>query len=250
MGTEFELSVVLPDVLDIDDPRIETIIENWEGIVDRHGGDTVATLTIEGSTVVEAAVRAVAAMFEAGIDVERTYPDLVDRQDIADRAEVSRQAVGNWVRGERSGALPFPAAINHVGGGIWLWHDVNEWLRARKLTHIDDVEFPTLAEHTRIDFWIAGYRATPSSAHQSWRSWEVEGQIAGGLFNAPAGTFVELSGTIVAAAAQFYRVQTTVQTDTCPAARHSRPIEPVFRSTPVAAEDQPGWPAYAATCKG
>ncbi|MFC6011796.1 hypothetical protein [Nocardia lasii] len=144
---------VVDAIVDAFDPKIELVEAERDCVVERHGGLTLITVTVAGPAAFAAGVEAVRVLKAAGIAVIRTYADLVTRQDIADRAQVTRQAVGNWVRGERSGSQPFPAPTNLAAGGLWLWRDVNEWLAARGLRH-DATEKPTLRTLARLDTWL------------------------------------------------------------------------------------------------
>lgn len=148
--TDFELIFVIPDVSGPGDERIAAAEEHLDIVVESHSGLTLATVTAEGADSVAAALAAAAVLSACGLPPVRSYPDLVTRQDIADRAEVSRQAVGNWVRGERIQSDPFPAPVNFVGGGAWLWGDVAAWLR-RHDRGADEMEFPSIDDHARID---------------------------------------------------------------------------------------------------
>ncbi|MGU3586394.1 helix-turn-helix transcriptional regulator [Rhodococcus sp. C26F] len=148
--TEFELIFVIPEVADPGDPRISQVEEHLDVVVESHSGLTLATVTAEGSDPVTAALNAAEILSSCGLPPARSYPDLVTRQDIADRVEVSRQAVGNWVRGQRLQSDPFPSPVHLVGGGVWLWKDVVDWLR-RNNYQIDDLPSPSIDEHARID---------------------------------------------------------------------------------------------------
>lgn len=94
-----------------------------------HGESHFLTIWQDASIALEAAQSSAAALRTSGIHLERAIEDLVTRQDIADRLNISRQAVSNWVRGTRHGPnnLPFPEIAHPVGGGIWLWADINRW---------------------------------------------------------------------------------------------------------------------------
>lgn len=153
--TEFELIFVISDVIGPGDERIAKVEEHLDIVVESHSGLTLATVTAEGAEVVTAALKAATLLTACGLAALRSYPDLVTRQDIADRSEVSRQAVGNWVRGERLHSDPFPTPANLVGGGAWLWGDVVAWLR-RQGYEIDDIEFPSMDDHARIDGALLG----------------------------------------------------------------------------------------------
>lgn len=88
----------------------------------------------------------------SGIRVDRSYPDFVTRSEIAERLNVSRQAVDLWARGERKKAVPFPAPISEVAGGFWLWRDVVDWASDNRLAGAyAAVAYPTFADHVRID---------------------------------------------------------------------------------------------------
>ncbi|MFE6923818.1 hypothetical protein ACFVAV_22525 [Nocardia sp. NPDC057663] len=150
----FEFMFVVEGITDAFDPRIELVEAHLDCVLERHSELTLVTLAATGTSAYIAGVHAVHILETAGIRVTRTYADLVTRQDIADRAEVTRQAVGNWVRGERCGTQPFPAPTNLAAGGLWLWRDVNKWLAARGLEHdsTDHLSLDTLAQ---IDAWLS-----------------------------------------------------------------------------------------------
>lgn len=119
--TDFEIAFLIPELTDAFDPRVTQVEEAMDIVVSSHSGVSVATVIATGSDAVAAGRAASATLSACGLPPKRTYPDLVSRQDIADRLDVSRQAVGNWVRGERHQEYPFPAPANLVAGGVWLW---------------------------------------------------------------------------------------------------------------------------------
>ncbi|QZH66920.1 helix-turn-helix transcriptional regulator [Mycolicibacterium farcinogenes] len=162
----FEIAFVVEDIDDPADERIDRVAELLPNFVLTSYGDLmVATVLVRAADAVEAGVFAAKAIESSGIRVLRTYQDLVTRQDIAERIGVTRQAVGNWVRGERHEDTPFPSAVSHVAGGIWLWGDVAAWARAHHYS-VDDALFPSLSEHTRLDLLIAaGVRAVTVSTY-------------------------------------------------------------------------------------
>lgn len=152
--TDFEIAFLIPELTDAFDPRVTQVEEAMDIVVSSHSGVSVATVIATGSDAVAAGRAASATLSACGLPPKRTYPDLVSRQDIADRLDVSRQAVGNWVRGERHQEYPFPAPANLVAGGVWLWGDIAEWLR-RTGSDPDDVGYPTLQDHARLDEFLA-----------------------------------------------------------------------------------------------
>ena len=116
--TDFEIAFLIPELTDAFDPRVTQVEEAMDIVVSSHSGVSVATVIATGSDAVAAGRAASATLSACGLPPKRTYPDLVSRQDIADRLDVSRQAVGNWVRGERHQEYPFPAPANLVAGGF------------------------------------------------------------------------------------------------------------------------------------
>lgn len=133
----------------------QAIEESLGGRVEDRRGLQLLTLTSEGMRAATTAITVVDQLVAAGVRPRRTHPDLVSRQDIADRAGVTRQAVGQWVRGVRQAATPFPIPYNSVAGGIWFWGDVLDWLRRQGYSQDTGLRYPTLDEHIRIDRHIA-----------------------------------------------------------------------------------------------
>jgi hypothetical protein len=69
-----------------------------------------------------------------GARVTGIDPQLVALGDIADRLNISSEAVRLWAAGKRRADIPFPAPAGHVSVGrtvmkIWSWPDVLTWLR-------------------------------------------------------------------------------------------------------------------------
>lgn len=162
-ATDFEIAFVIPELTDAFDPRVAQVEEAMDIVVSSHSGLAVATVIAVGSGAVAAGCAASTILSSRGLPPQRTYPDFVSRQDIADRLDVSRQAVGNWVRGERHQAHPFPGPVNMVAGGVWLWGDVVVWLR-RTGRDSDDLGFPTLDDHARLDSILADVREPREAA--------------------------------------------------------------------------------------
>jgi hypothetical protein len=152
--TAYELIFVIPEVSSPADERIGKIADSFDIVVESHGDLTLATVIVEGLDATTAGLAAAQTLHLNGLTPIRTYLDLVSRQDIADRADVSRQAVGNWVRHDRHETDPFPAPHSLVSGGVWLWADVAKWLSRRGI-YTERVDHPTLADHTRLDLCLA-----------------------------------------------------------------------------------------------
>ncbi|MDZ7929041.1 MAG: hypothetical protein U5N21_02785 [Rhodococcus sp. (in: high G+C Gram-positive bacteria)] len=161
---EYEINFVVDPIDDPFDDAIDNAMERLPGAVfaSQGAGLMIVTTLVRGDDALRAALHAVKELENSGVRVRRSYPDLVSRQDIADRAKVTRQAVGNWVRGERLGQSPFPTPVTLVSGGAWLWHDVVVWLGPSDI-ELPEICYPTLEEHARLDALLAS-RAFPSKS--------------------------------------------------------------------------------------
>lgn len=136
----FEIHPVTEDILD-------KVVEEVDAGHSTHGNTHLLTVWMEGNSAIVTAREAVTVLSRLGVVVVRLLEDLVTRQDIADRAKSTRQAVGQWIRGERRGSAErtFPEPYHTVGGGVWLWSEVNTWLG--QFGDADDVAYPS-----RCDF--------------------------------------------------------------------------------------------------
>ena len=144
----FEFTFIVP-LLTVS--REAALAQEFAGRVADRGGLQLLTGSAEGMRCATAGMSLVDQLVGQGVRPLRTHPDLVTRQDIADRAGVTRQAVGQWVRGVRQRGTPFPVPFNTVSGGIWLWGDVYAWLRHHDYGGDTGLRYPTLDEHVRID---------------------------------------------------------------------------------------------------
>jgi hypothetical protein len=156
---EYELIFAVGELAD---DAMDAVCRAFDATLAGHGCTVLLTVTACGETAL-AAAQQVAERLEQdhGVAVLRCYEDLVSRGDIAERCGATPQAVGQWVRGERHRGQPFPEPYNHVGGGVWLWGDVNEWLRKVGHAH-DEVAFPDKADHVMINYWLAGRAVVPA----------------------------------------------------------------------------------------
>lgn len=93
----------------------------------------VATLDFdrESKSFTEAVLSAIRDLRKVPLDLEvlRIEPDdYVNATDIAQRMNVSREAVRKWIEGER-GAGDFPYPVARVGQSpVWSWWEVANWL--------------------------------------------------------------------------------------------------------------------------
>jgi hypothetical protein len=148
----YEWIFVIDELADDD---IDAVYEMCDALVSRHVDLTLLTVTAQGGTAVEAAKNIITQLQQERqiIKVQRAYEDLVTKIDIASRCHTTPQAVGQWVRGKRLRDFPFPERFSMTAGGIWLWGDVNDWLR-RTGKQGDDIEYPHREDYVSINHWI------------------------------------------------------------------------------------------------
>lgn len=99
-----------------------------------------------------------------GLEPVRIDPDLVTTSAIAERADVSRQAVRLWVEGERREGFPMPYSPAN-GQRIWMWSDVYPWLVAHGIPLAPEYSFAPLA--TQLIVCFNGYLADPNGPYLS-----------------------------------------------------------------------------------
>ncbi|WP_280436788.1 helix-turn-helix transcriptional regulator [Nocardia carnea] len=151
---EFEIAFVV-ETVEAEDSRIDQVMEALPGTtISGALGLTVVTTLVDADTAIAAGLHAAKALAAAGLAPLRTYQDLVSRQDIADRVGMSRQAVGNWVRGERQNSRPFPAPVTLSSGGLWLWASVVRWIEETGAAELNESELLTLDDHCQLDAMI------------------------------------------------------------------------------------------------
>ncbi|MFI0722773.1 helix-turn-helix transcriptional regulator [Streptomyces sp. NPDC021224] len=149
---DYELTFVVSGVSVDDDDAVEAL-EAIDAMLFRGGGVDLLTVTGTGSDAVRAALQAATEAVSASprLRVLRLDRNLVGIPEIAERSGRSRQNVAQWVRGERQGAgTPFPLPEGTAGRSmVWLWSEVNTWLRALGLD--DGLHHPTRTEMALID---------------------------------------------------------------------------------------------------
>lgn len=102
-----------------------------------------------------------------GATVRRWHDDFVTYPEIAQRADVTREAVRLWAAGRR-GRVAFPGPMGFVGTGerrtpVWRWARVSEWLDAHGGLG-DGVTYPDDAAIARINAELAAEAVGQSRA--------------------------------------------------------------------------------------
>lgn len=149
---EYELTF---EVSQLSEGAEEDLIDETDATVAIVRGSTLVALSATGASALTAATNARLALENAGATVLRCVEDLVTLRTIAERLEVTPQAVGNWVRGERQSGVRFPNPYVFAGGGLWLWGEVLAWVRVISPSIAeraeDDLSHPTRADHAAIN---------------------------------------------------------------------------------------------------
>lgn len=99
-------------------------------------GHIIVDFAREATSIDAALVSAVACVIAAGAHVDRVEPDpLVNLSDIASRAGMTRAAISQYSKGQRSKEFPSPVARVTSDSPLWDWATVARWLfRHEKLT--------------------------------------------------------------------------------------------------------------------
>lgn len=146
-------------------------------------GQFVLHFDREAHSAEEALTSAAADVARTGASIVRFEPDpLVSASDIAERADLTRQAISLYANGARGGGFPPPVACVSGSRPLWKWSEVAAWLfKAEKveqaaldmallIDRLNDVEpdlhpraeaaTPTVAvsQYSRLDFYLSGQR--------------------------------------------------------------------------------------------
>ena len=101
------------------------------------GLDFVSTTVLAEDPV--AAAKGFAETLETfGVRVLRLDLGLVSQAMIADLCQVSREAVSQWTK--KTG---FPKPWASVKGPLWVWGEVNQWLRQTGKSFCEDTNYPS-----------------------------------------------------------------------------------------------------------
>jgi hypothetical protein len=154
---EFAFTFVISGATVDDEPIVTLLFEELDATLARAGNVDLLALMMAGSDAIDAARNVVLKVkfFVPQIQFLRLDRDLVGVSEIAQRTRRTRQNVAQWVNGERRSepmtSFPEPEAV--VGRKrIWLWADVNAWLRQLGLS--DEVGVPTRSDMVDIDYML------------------------------------------------------------------------------------------------
>lgn len=150
------------EIDEADEEAYEAVEEVFDIVVATHGKTVYLTAELDDCTsAISAARKAILVLTAAGIRIRRLCEDLVTRADIAERTGMTRQAVGQWIRGERRAAdgQAFPEPYYPVAGGVWLWGEVNAWLQRTGINCEDDTAYPDRCDYAVVNAEMLDRRA-------------------------------------------------------------------------------------------
>lgn len=148
------------EIVSFDLEQLEALEDQFDVVAADGHGLTELSVVVEGDTLEVAYELARQEIGKVGICIKRYMPELVGRREIADRAGVTQQAVGNYIRGDRGS--DFPGPYFPVAQGVWLWGEVLPWLQAQSGSIVDECTYPDRAQ-------------TESLGHRHWSDSTVDG---------------------------------------------------------------------------
>ena len=187
---EYRFTFVVGGVNVDDDSIVTALMEHLDATLARAGGLNLLVMSADGSDAIDAARNAVLGVkfHVPQLQVLRLDRDLVGISEIAERTGRSRQNVTQWVTGERrsDAEQSFPVPETVVGRArIWLWTEVNSWLRNLGLG--DDEALPTRTEMNDIDYMLRHNNLLPLDRPRAQLTWPV-GYV--GLSSEPGTVYV------------------------------------------------------------
>lgn len=103
-----------------------------DALVSFQNGHTILDFARVAESAEGAIGSAVTCVRAAGATVDRIEPDpLVTLSEIASRMGLSRAAISQYAKGQRSVGFPPPAAKVTTGNPLWRWAGVARWFRGR-----------------------------------------------------------------------------------------------------------------------
>ena len=145
MTTQFELTLLTAEVTN---EQEDLIYDEYDALIASHTGATRLTVTVEGATVLDGAHRLLGFLRTIGVAPKQFSEDFVIRADVASgQTSAGRPSVC----GSAASAASLPQVSSPVAGGIWLFGEIDAWLRTNVPTYdAPDVAFPTRDDHVAL----------------------------------------------------------------------------------------------------
>lgn len=92
-------------------------------------GNALLSFDREAETYKDAVLSAYEQIIATGTEIIRFEPDfLVSAAEIAARSNITKQAVGMFIKGERRDGFPAPTARVNSASPLWDWVEVSGWM--------------------------------------------------------------------------------------------------------------------------
>lgn len=137
----FEFTIIASG-FDVDTPYEDALFEAGcdDATLSVQKGVLIAEFHRDAVSFSSAVSSACLAIMQAGLRVERVEPDhLVSLSEIADRADLSRQAIHLYAKGDRGQGFPHPVAKITSKHPLWDWCEVADWLFQKNLLTLESV---------------------------------------------------------------------------------------------------------------
>lgn len=144
----------------------EEFYEQFDGTIVERCGQISVFVYVEGPTGHDAALAAIPRLQDVHLSIVRVDHDLVDGPEIAERLDVTRQAVQNWAKGTRGSSFPRPFGFPG-GKRVWAWSEIVDW--ARRERDLDETDGLSLDSAAIVDAWLARRRETVARAGKGLR---------------------------------------------------------------------------------
>lgn len=132
--TAYEFSIIASGP----DPRAEDFETRFyeagcdDATISFQKGHIIVDFAREARSVEDAVASAIGNVIAAGAKVDRVEPDpLVSLSDIAARSHMTRAAMTQYAKGQRSKGFPAPVARVTSESPLWDWPTVARWLYER-----------------------------------------------------------------------------------------------------------------------
>lgn len=147
----------------VSESAVQAVEESYDAIFYSAFDTCGATLLAEGTDAVDVALTTARHLDRLDAKVERLVPDLVTRNEIAERFGVTRQTAHNWSSGDRREGFPAPRIVS--AAPLWYWPDLVDWSRVHNVAGNpdNDVTFPTFDQ---VDV-INALRRSPGRVEQT-----------------------------------------------------------------------------------